>query len=96
MVDGKPYLMLGAQVNNSSAWAASMPAVWQTMRSVPGGLFASRSGKGMSQRMWIAVEEGTYAGGRWVPARLWNGDQTDWGLNFTDRAQVLRVGLMSY
>ena len=28
MVDGKPYLILGAQVNNSSAWPAMLPKVW--------------------------------------------------------------------
>jgi hypothetical protein len=28
MVDGAPYLMLGAQVNNSSAWPAMLPEVW--------------------------------------------------------------------
>ena len=28
LVDGKPYLILGAQVNNSSAWPAMLPKVW--------------------------------------------------------------------
>ena len=28
MVDGAPYLMLGLQVNNSSAWPAMLPEVW--------------------------------------------------------------------
>ena len=28
MVDGAPYLMLGAQTNNSSAWPATLPQVW--------------------------------------------------------------------
>lgn len=28
MVDGAPYLMLGVQVNNSSAWPAMFPKVW--------------------------------------------------------------------
>src|ERR1017187_1073649 len=27
-VDGAPYLILGAQVNNSSAWPAMLPKVW--------------------------------------------------------------------
>ncbi len=31
LVDGAPFLMLGAQVNNSSAWPASMPKVWPAM-----------------------------------------------------------------
>ena len=28
MVDGAPYLMLGVQVNNSSAWPGMLPEVW--------------------------------------------------------------------
>ncbi len=48
------------------------------------------------QRMWISVEEGTYDRGRWKTLRRWNGDQTDYGLNFTSAAQVLRVRLMAY
>src|SRR5450631_4282230 len=28
LVDGAPFLMLGAQVNNSSAWPAMLPKVW--------------------------------------------------------------------
>ncbi|HET8764893.1 MAG TPA: DUF5597 domain-containing protein [Rhodanobacter sp.] len=31
LVDGQPYLVLGAQVNNSSAWPAMLPAVWPAM-----------------------------------------------------------------
>jgi beta-galactosidase GanA len=31
VVDGKPYLMLGAQINNSSAWASSLPQVWPAL-----------------------------------------------------------------
>ena len=30
-VDGAPYLMLGAQVNNSSGWPAVLPKVWPAM-----------------------------------------------------------------
>ena len=33
MVDGAPYLMLGAQVNNSSAWPAMLPKVWPTVEN---------------------------------------------------------------
>src|SRR6266513_2465319 len=28
LVDGKPFLILGAQINNSSGWPASLPEVW--------------------------------------------------------------------
>jgi len=30
IVDGKPYLVLGAQINNSSAWPTNLPAAWAT------------------------------------------------------------------
>ena len=42
------------------------------------------------------VEEGHYDAGEWVFERVWNGDQTDWGLNFTSAPQVLRVTLAGY
>lgn len=46
--------------------------------------------------MFDRVEEGHFAGGKWVMDRVWNGDQTDYGLNFTDAPQVLRVKLSTY
>jgi beta-galactosidase GanA len=42
------------------------------------------------------VEEGYYENGQWKFLRLWNGDQTDYGLNFTSAPQVLRVKLATY
>ena len=51
---------------------------------------------GPHQRMWVSVEEGTYEDGKWHRSRIWNGDQTDYGLNFTDKAQVLRVRLATF
>jgi beta-galactosidase GanA len=47
-------------------------------------------------RAWVRVEEGTYVDGKWKFKRIWNGDQTDYGLNFTTQPQVLRVTVMSY
>jgi len=46
--------------------------------------------------MLARVEEGRYERGKWIFERLWNGDQTDWGLNFTGLPQVLRVRLAEY
>ncbi len=52
------------------------------------------SGRSM---LYDRVEEGHYdAQGHWVFDRVLNGDQTDYGINFTDRAQVLHVKLGSY
>jgi beta-galactosidase GanA len=42
------------------------------------------------------VEEGHYESGRWVMDRIWNGDQTDYGLNFTTLPQLLHVKLATY
>jgi hypothetical protein len=47
-------------------------------------------------RQFLRVEEGSYKDGTWVPLRIWNGDQTDFGLNFTSVPQVLRVTLATY
>lgn len=55
-------------------------------------------GKGITGRGIILdrVEEGQYVNGKWVMSRVWNGDQTDYGLNFTDLPVVLKVRLGSY
>ncbi len=42
------------------------------------------------------VEEGRYVDGAWEFHRNWNGDQTDYGLNFSDAVQLLRVTLATY
>nr|WP_324258034.1 DUF5597 domain-containing protein [Cellvibrio fontiphilus] len=42
------------------------------------------------------VEEGRYHNGKWIMSRVWNGDQTDWGLNFSDRPVVLKVKMAAY
>jgi beta-galactosidase GanA len=42
------------------------------------------------------VEEGHFEGGRWVFERVWNGDQTDWGLNFSGNPHLLKVRLATY
>jgi beta-galactosidase GanA len=46
--------------------------------------------------MLARVEEGHYEQGRWVVERVWSGDQSDYGLNFTSLPQVLRVKLAEY
>ena len=47
------------------------------------------------------VEEGHFSTipdekGEWKMDRVWNGDQTDWGLNFSDRAVTLKVKMAAY
>jgi beta-galactosidase GanA len=41
---------------------------------------------------FLDVEEGTFENGRWVMARRWNGDQTDYGLNL-GQPTLLKVRL---
>ncbi len=54
------------------------------------------TGETKTQRMFVSVEEGQYENGTWKMKRIWNGDQTDYGLNFTSIPQVLRVKLATY
>lgn len=49
-----------------------------------------------SKYMIERVEEGHFENGKWVMERVWNGDQTDWGLNFAKRPHVLKVRLATY
>jgi hypothetical protein len=49
-----------------------------------------------AQREYLRVEEGTYYNGVFHAVRIWNGDQTDWGLNFGAAPVVLRVKLGTY
>jgi hypothetical protein len=34
LVDGEPYLILGGQVHNSSAWPSELPAVWESFAAL--------------------------------------------------------------
>ena len=47
--------------------------------------------------LMVRVEEGRFdADGQWQMARVWNGDQTDYGLNFTARPVWLKVTMGHY
>ena len=47
-------------------------------------------------RQFLRVEEVTYENGTFKFLRIWNGDETDWGLNFGEEPVVLRVSLATY
>ncbi|GAB3507134.1 GH35 family beta-galactosidase GalD [Pseudoxanthomonas daejeonensis] len=49
-----------------------------------------------ARQIYEYVDEGTYENGEWVFHRRWNGDQTDYGLNFSSVPQLLRVKLATY
>lgn len=50
------------------------------------------------KRLWLKVEEGSYdAAGKWKMARVWNGDQTDYGLNLkADENVLLKVRITTF
>jgi hypothetical protein len=48
------------------------------------------------KREFLRVEEGVYENGAFRMTRIWNGDQTDWGLNFQAAPAALRVRLGTY
>jgi beta-galactosidase GanA len=58
--------------------------------------FALPVHSGGKQAQMLKVEEGRYDGTMWVPLRLWNGDETDYGLNFGGKGSLLRVTMGSY
>jgi len=58
--------------------------------------FSLTDKKSKEQSLFDRVEEGHYDNGKWVFERMWNGDETDYGLNFTTLPQVLRVKLGTY
>jgi hypothetical protein len=50
------------------------------------------------KRLWLKVEEGDYdEAGNWKMARIWNGDQTDYGLNLkADENVLLKVTVTTF
>jgi len=49
-----------------------------------------------AQREYVRVEEVAYENGVARPLRIWNGDQTDWGLNFSSAPQILHATLGTF
>jgi beta-galactosidase GanA len=58
--------------------------------------FALPVHSGGKQPQMLKVEEGHYDGTKWIPTRLWNGDETDYGLNFGGKGSLLRVTMGIY
>jgi beta-galactosidase GanA len=46
--------------------------------------------------MYRRVEEGRFENDKWIFERIWNGDQTDWGLNLTSKPHLLKVKMATY
>jgi len=51
---------------------------------------------GEKQAQLLTVEQGAYDGTTWKRSRLWNGDETDAGLNFKAPGSVVRVKLGTF
>ena len=49
-----------------------------------------------AKREYLHVEEGTFENGEFKLVRVWNGDQTDWGLNLGMKPVVLRARLRTF
>lgn len=53
--------------------------------------------EGSGRALIDSAEEGRFnAKGQWVMERRWNGDQVDWGLNFTAQPRVVKVKMGRY
>lgn len=48
------------------------------------------------QAQLISAEEGSFVAGKWTMRRRWNGDQIDYGLNFTGEPVMLKVTMGLY
>ena len=44
----------------------------------------------------LSAEEGSYENGVWKPVRLWNGDETDRGLQFHQSNESVRIRLSRF
>jgi hypothetical protein len=55
-----------------------------------------RPADAVKHRQFLRVEEGVYENGVFKFLRIWNGDETDWGLNFGAEPVVLRVSVATY
>lgn len=51
---------------------------------------------GTRQTELLRVEQGSYTDGTWHSTRLWNGDETDAGLNFKTPGSIVHVKLGTY
>jgi beta-galactosidase GanA len=98
---GRPMFWIAPPVGNSPASGGALIAQLSENEYLVTGYrsrvtFTPSSELGDSLYMIERVEEGHFENGQWVFDRVWNGDQTDWGLNFTSRIHWLKVKMASY
>ena len=79
--------ILVAQLGPDEFLVAGIDARVNFRRTPPGG-------KGQTE--FLRVQEGSYNGTVWQARRLWNGDETDAGLNFKSPGNIVKVTLGSF
>ena len=91
----KPWAVLAYTVADDKAEGAALGPDEFLVTGIDAAVSFHAPGRLPGLRMQIlSAEEVSYKDGAWVPARLWNGDETDRGLQFPqDDLAVVRVKL---
>lgn len=98
---GRPMFWIAPPVGNSPASGGALIAQLGDNEYLISGYraritFSPSAELGDTLYMIERAEEGHFKNGQWVFERVWNGDQTDWGFNFTSRSHWLKVKMASY
>ncbi len=83
--------ILAAQIGPNEFLVAGMDARVDFLTPIRVGRLA-----GQKRMQYLRVEEGSYDGKTWKPARIRNGDETDHGLVFPSAGAVLHVKVGTY
>jgi hypothetical protein len=97
---GPPTFGYGRSPNGNPEPVGALIALGEDEFLVAGHLcrvdFEVKDAASGGQREFLRVEEGRYQDGVFRAERIWNGDETDWALNFGSSGPVLRVQLGTY
>ena len=98
---GRPMFWIAPPTGNSPASGGALIAKLSENEFLVTGFrarveFSPSNSVTAPYHMVERVEEGHFKNGQWVFERVWNGDQTDWGLNFTSTPTILKVKMASY
>lgn len=99
---GRPMFWIDPPKGNNPASGGALVAKLSENSFLVTGLrsrvtFMPSSELSDKRTMIVRVEEGHFSDkGKWVFERVWNGDQTDWGLNFDDQHHLLKITMATY
>lgn len=112
LVHDAPYLILGAQTNSSSNYPALLPKVWPAVEGMHANMLVipvaweqvePEEGTFVFSFVDTLITEARKRDLRLVLLWFatwknngWNGDQNDWGLNFSGNPHVQKVRLATY